>query len=831
MKAKNIPEKQAGRQAAGGFSSPLKPGICWPAYVTALLLFLLTAALYFWPQYGGKEIYMHDVVQYRGMSQEIVQHEERYGEDPQWTGAMFGGMPAELIHMQMDPPVLRGIDKALGFAGRPAAYIFLAMAAFFVMLLMFGVDPWTGIIPSLAYGLSTYFFLIIGAGHLAKIAALAYAPLVVGSVAYSFRRNMWLGAALTALFGALELWTNHPQITYYFLFIIAAYWINELVGAVRARTLPLFAKVTGLLAIAGIMALGANTAKLWYVNESGKYSIRGGSELATASNEGTGGLDIEYATAWSYGKAESFNLFIPNFMGGSDQGGFADDGPLAEELSKYGARQLAAQLPAYWGGQPSTVGPTYLGAVMVYLFVLGMFLLCGRKKWWVLAVSVLALMLGWGRNFMFLTELFFNWFPGYNKFRTVSMILAVVEWSVPFLAALVLDKVWKGRLDRQAVVRGVRNSLYLTGGVALFFLLFGGVLFDFISPKDQQLVYYGFTTEIFKAMMTERAAMFRWDCIRSLVFVILTAGAVWLFAADRLKRWTFIAALSALVLVDMVPVNLRYLPQSRFIEKSHTEIRPTSADLEIMADPEPGFRVFNMAVSPFNDATTSYFHRSVGGYHGAKMQRYQDLIDRYLSTGDPQALNMLNTKYFIRSADGQAIPGINPDANGAAWFVDEVVWVDTPDEEIAAIGKIDTKKTAVADVRFREFVPQGIAGADSTARIELGEYRSNYLRYEYSTPREATAVFSEIYYPKGWTAYVDGEEYPHFRADYVLRAMVLPAGSHTVEFRYAARNFRALYTTSNIFSVLILLAVAGAAAATYLCNKNKREQDAREQTA
>lgn len=773
---------------------------------------------------------MHDVVQYEGMAREINDHREAYGEDPQWTGAMFGGMPAELISMEVDAPVVKGIDRALGFAGKPASLIFLAMAAFYVMLLMFGVNPWVGIIPSLAYGLSTYFFLIIGAGHLAKMVALAYAPLVVGSVAYAFRRNMWLGAALTALFGALELWANHPQITYYFLFIIAAYWINELVKAVKEKALPRFAKVTGLLVVAAILAVGANTAKLWYINQSGKYSIRGGSELATGGSEGSGGLDLEYATAWSYGKMESFNLFIPNLVGGTDEGGFSDDGPLAQELGKYGARQLATQLPAYWGPQPMTVGPTYLGAVIVYLFVLALFLLRGRCKWWVLIVSVIALMLAWGRNFMFFTELFFNWFPGYNKFRTVSMTLVVVEWTFPFLAAIILNRIWRGEMERKDIIDGAKKALYVTGGIALFFLLLGGTLFDFSSPKDERLLQYGFTGEILSAMRAERAALLRMDSLRSLAFVLLTGGTIWLFAAGKVKKWAFVSILVALVLADMVPVDLRCLPQDRFVDKAATEIRPTEADLAIMSDPEPGFRVLNLTVDPFNDATTSWFHRSVGGYHGAKMQRYQDIIDYHLRRSNTEVLNMLDTKYFIQDSNGQAVPVQNPDANGAAWFVDRVEWVDTPSEEIEALYGIDTRTTAVADRRFADLVPAFVA-SDSTAVIELTEYRSNYLRYEYSANAPVVAVFSEIYYDKGWTAYVDGEEQPHFRADYILRAMALPAGDHTVEFRYRAVHFKALYGVSVAFSIVIILAVAGAAAATYVCNKNRREEDAGEQKA
>ncbi|MCC8035169.1 MAG: YfhO family protein, partial [Rikenellaceae bacterium] len=617
----------------------------------------------------------------------------------------------------------------------------------------------------------------------------------------------------------------------YFLFVIAAYWINELAGAVKNKTLPHFAKVTGLLVIAATMAAGANTAKLWYVNESGKYSIRGGSELSSAGNEGTGGLDLEYATHWSYGKMESFNLFIPNYAGGSDQGGFSNDGPVADALSRYGARQLAPQLPGYWGPQPSTVGPTYLGAVMVYLFVLGMILLRGRDKWWIFGVSVLALLLAWGRNFMPLTELFFNYFPGYNKFRTVSMILAVVEWTVPLLAALALANIWRGDSDRKRVIKGIQTAFYITGGIALFFLVVGGI-FDFTSVRD---TYYGLPDDVLQAMRTERASMLRRDCVRSLLFAALTGGTLWLFAAGKIKKWLLVSALAALVLFDMVPVNLRYLPRSRFVEKSRTEIRPTAANLEIMADPELGFRVLDISSGnisgAFNDARASYFHRSVGGYHGAKMQRYQDIIEHHIYRGNMEVIDMLDTKYIIQpDGEGQPVATLNPGANGAAWLVEAVVVVDTPDQEIEALNHIDTKTTAVVDGRFADLLPGLDYTVDSTARIDLTEYRGNYLRYEYRSVEPSLAVFSEIYYDKGWTAYLDGVEHPYIRADYILRAMALPAGSHTVEFRYRAEKFDGLYISSVIFSILILIAVAAAAAAAILCNR-KRKCNEPEQTA
>ena len=798
-------------------------------YVVAILCFAALSALYFAPQYAGRAIRMHDITQYEGANRDLAEHNARYGEDPQWTGNTFSGMPATLISMRYDSLILKNtLMPVLNFLGQPASLIFLAMAAFFVMLLLCGVNPWVGIVPSLAYGLSTYFFIIIGAGHITKMVALAYAPLMLGAVFYTYRRNMWLGAALTALFASLELAANHPQITYYFVLVLLAFWINELVRAIREKLLSRFAKATGLLALAAVLAVGSNFAPLWYVNQYSKESIRGGSELTEQgpgqhmSGKRGSGLDLDYATAWSYGKIESFNMLIPNLLGGSSEGGFAEDGPVAQSLSRYNARNLTTQLPAYFGDQPMTAGPTYIGAVIIFLCVLGLFLLRGRCKWWVVVVTVVALLLSWGRNFMGFTELFFHYFPGYNKFRTVSMILVIAEWSVPFLAAFILDKLWRSEITKEDLMRALKRSVAIVGGVALLFLLLGGTLFDFSAPTDAQL-----PADVTEAMHEERLSMLRGDAFRSLLFVLLSAAVVWLYGMQRIRRGAMIALLAVLVCLDLVPVNLRFLPQSKFVEKTQTSIQPTAADRQILADTTLGYRVLNLTVSPFNDATTSCFHRSVGGYHGAKLQRYQDLIDRHLSQMHMGVYNMLNTKYIITADQTTGTPQVqlNPDANGAAWFVEAVQWAANADEEIAALDTLDNKRVAVVDRRFAEALEGVDLQADSTARIELVDYRANRLTYRYEAAREGVAVFSEIYYDKGWTATVDGVAAPCFRADYVLRAMVLPAGEHTVVFTFRATDFDRISNITLIFSLLIIVSVIAAAAAAVWCGRKKKREE------
>lgn len=758
-------------------------------YIVALVVFGGVTAVMFAPQFEGRALRMQDVVQYEGSAADIIAQQKALGEDPQWTGNSFAGMPAYLINIKYPGQIFAKAYRVIEFMGRPASLVFMAMVAFFVMLVLMRVNPWAAIAPALAYGLSTYFVIIIAVGHITKMVALAYAPLLIGGVWFTFRRNLWLGAALSALFGALLIASNHPQIVYYFLFILVALWINELVRAVREKCVPRWAKATGALLIAGILAVGANFASLWYMQEYSKESIRGGSELS-GGQQGAG-LDIEYATRWSYGIGETLNLYIPYLYGGSSEGNFAADGKVAEALAPYGERTMATHLPSYWGAQPGTSGPTYLGAVTLFLAVLGLFMLPRRKTWWIVAVSALAIMLAWGSNFMWLTKLFFEWFPAYDKFRTVAMILVIVEWTVPLLAAMALMKLWKEHPEN--LMRALWNAVLVLGGISLFFILFGGAVFDFSSPMDAQL-----PEDIRSAMRSERAAMMRGDAWRSLWFVCLGMTVVSTYALGKLKRGWVMAAFAVLVVADMAAVDARFFKRSDFVAKRNTEIKPTEADLEIMADKELGFRVFNLTVNPFSDATTSAFHRSVGGYSAAKLQRYQDVIDRYLALGDPAVVDMLNVKYFI-TPDGVME---NPAPNGAAWFVESVETVATADEEINALGVLDLHNEAVACV---EIAPTPV---DSMARISLVEYRPNYLRYEYSSSVPATAIFSEIYYDKGWQAYVDGEKAPHFRADYILRGMSLPAGEHTVEFRFRSPNFDVVNTVTLVCSIIILLGVA-----------------------
>lgn len=806
----------------------------------ALLLFFIVSALYFAPQFRGEVLPQHDVQQYEGMAKEIWDNRAQTGEDPQWAGRMFGGMPAYLINVAYPAQLVKNTaGQIVKIINTPAAFVFFAMVSMWLMLPIVGVNPWVGIIPSLMYGLSTYFFLIIGAGHVTKMWALVYAPLMMGGAWLTLRGNMWLGGALTALFASLEIGANHPQITYYFLLAMAALWISEGIVAFRKKHLPSFVRRTAVLLAAGILAVGSNFAPLWYTMHHSKQTIRGGSELAAGEETSQEGLALDYATAWSYGRAESWNLLIPDFMGGDSGRAFTRDGKVAEALKPYGLEGIAEQLPAYWGQQPYTAGPTYLGAAALFLALLGLLLASGRNKWWIAAVSLLTLLLAWGYNFMGFTEFAFKYLPGYNKFRTVSMALVVVEWTVPLLAALALMPLWRGEVPRRKLLRALAWAGGITGGFCLLFAVAGSAIFDFGRTEAadfmsrqyyqmfqaagmQEAIAQGAPEELGEvtadAMAADRAAIMRSDAWRSLLMIALAAGSVLLFALGRIRRGWLIALLGVIVLIDLVPVNLRYLPQSRFVAARRQQIQPTEADRAILRDPEPGFRVLNLTVSPFNDATTSYFHRSVGGYHGAKLARYQDLIERYLTSMDEGVLDMLNTRYLIRfDPAGQPVAELRATANGPAWFVQEVVDAATPEEEIDALGRIDTKTAAV--INTREFDIRPLIGGEGEIRLE--EYRPNYLRYEYTATAPGTAIFSEIYYKDGWTAYIDGIETPYFRADYLLRGMELPAGTHTVEWRFRAPGWNTVEGVTLVASLTIL---AGIIATVILVLRHERRQ-------
>ncbi len=793
----------------------------------ALILFFVVSALYFAPQLAGDKLIQHDVQQYEGMSKDILDNRDVTGEDAQWTGGMFGGMPAFLINVKYPAQAVKGtIGKISTIVDIPISLMFFAMTAMWVAMLLFGVNPWIGIIAALAYGLSTYFLLIIGAGHITKMWAVVYAPLMVAGCYYTLRKNMWVGAALTALFTSLEIGANHPQISYYFLLVMAAMWLSEAFYARKEQRVKDFLRRTAILAVAGVVALGSNLSPLWYTVQHSKETTRGGSELVErGAQSGQQGLDIEYATAWSYGPVESMNMFIPDLMGGASTDTFAEDGVVAEELKQYGLEEWATYLPRYHGEQPYTAGPTYLGAAVIFLAVFALFVVPARQRWWIVGVSILALFMAWGYHMMWFSELLFKFLPGYDKFRAVSTALVVLQWSVPLLAALGLGEVIRAEADERRLRRALNWASGLTLGVLIVVIIGGRSLGDFgmqesgaqmseqfrqlLSEEDggQKYIKQGMHEQmgwaVASAMAQERADAMHADAWRSLLFVLLAAGALagYIYRKVILKPALLCGVLAVVVLADLVDVDMRYLNHDSFVSAREAKILPTDADKAILQDKGLGYRVLNLTVSPFNDATTSYFHRSVGGYHGAKLSRYQDMIDHYLSKMDEGVLDMLNVRYIIAGAKAEDVVP-RESALGAAWMVQSVVRASSAQEEIALVGQVDKRKVAVMS---EEFLPKKLNFGEG--RISLVEYRPNYLRYEYEAQADALAVFSEIYTREGWSAKVDGVEATPLRADYILRALELPQGKHTVEWSYRAPHWNLIEGITLAFSLVILISL------------------------
>lgn len=797
--------------------------------VAALALFFTVSAIYFAPQLSGDKLVQHDVQQYEGMSKDILDNREVTGEDAQWTGRMFGGMPAYLINVKYPAQAVKGtLGKVTTVMDIPLSLMFFAMTAMWVAMLLFGVNPWIGIVAALAYGLSTYFLLIIGAGHITKMWALVYAPLMVAGTYYTLRKNMWVGATLTALFTSLEIGANHPQISYYFLLAMAALWLSEAVYARKESRVKDFLKRTVVLIAAGIVALGSNLSPLWYTMQHTKETTRGGSELvAESADSGQKGLDIEYATAWSYGPTESMNMFIPDLMGGASTDTFAEDGVVAEHLKQYGLEDWATYLPRYYGEQPYTAGPTYLGAAVIFLAIFALFILPARMRWWIVGASILSLFMAWGYHMMWFSELLFNYLPGYDKFRTVSTALVIMQWSVPLLAALGLAELLRLRSeggDEKPVRRALNWSLGITLGVLVVIIIGGRSLGDFgmqesgaqmgeqfrqmLSGQEggEQYIKQGMHEQmgwgVAAAMAEERAEAMHADAWRTLLFVLLAAGAVagFIYRKVVIRPVVLCAILAAVVVADLVDVDMRYLNHESFVPARQAKILPTEADRAIMEDRDPAYRVLNVTVSPFNDATTSYFHRSVGGYHGAKLSRYQDMIDRYLSKADEGVLDMLNVRYVIGGEKAEDVL-YRESANGAAWMVQNVVRAASAEEEISLVGQIDTKREAVMS---EEFLPEKFSFGQG--EIKLVEYRPNYLKYEYKADKDALAVFSEIFTREGWSATIDGKEVRPLRADYILRALELPEGQHTIEWRYRAPRWNLIEGITLAFSIVILSA-------------------------
>ena len=816
--------------------------------VVAILVFAVISFAYFYPAVTeGRILSQHDSVAGIGAGQEGKEYLERTGERTRWTNSIFGGMPTYQMAPSYDSTDMLKTVENLYHLYLPTYvwYVFVMLLGFYILLRAFNFKVWMAGLGAIIWAFSSYFFIIIAAGHIWKLITLAYIPPTIAGLVLCYRGKYLSGGLVTALFVALQIASNHVQMSYYFLFVMLFMVIAYGVMAYQQKTVPAFLKSTGVLVVAGLLGVCINLSNLYHTYEYSKESMRGKSELVkeNSANQTASGLERDYITQWSYGIGETFSLLVPNVKGGASVPLAANEKAMEKANPMY--RNIYNQLGQYWGEQPGTSGPVYVGAFVMFLFVLGLFIVKGPMKWALLGATVLSILLSWGKNFMPFTDFFIDYVPMYNKFRAVSSILVIAEFTIPLLAMLALKEVVSTPTIIKERKKDFLISFGLTGGLALLFAIFPQVFFSsYVSTMEMnalQSIPADQLAPLLANLEEVRMSLFTSDALRSFFFILIGVNLILAYGIGKLKQTALIAALAVLCLVDMWSVNKRYLYDEQFVEKQvQTQgFQPTETDKMILEDESLDYRVLNLASNTFNENNTAYWHKSVGGYHAAKLRRYQEMIEEHISgemsalfkavadaEGDMEQLdgtgfpvvNMLNTKYFIFPLQGgQTLPLPNPHAMGNAWFVNEVQYVNNANEEIEAIHGLNPSETAVVDKRFEAVVKPMVS--DSTATIRLVAYEPNYLKYEVDSKTGGTIVFSEIYYP-GWRSSIDGQEVSHGRANYILRAMNVPAGKHEVEFSFDPVS---LHVTENIATIALGLLALAALAMAFLKIKAYRK--------
>lgn len=791
-------------------------------YLVALVTFVSIAVLYCSPMLDGKVLHAGDVNNWKGAAQEAREYYQQTGETSWWTNSMFGGMPTYQITGSLPSGKVRSELETImhfGMSGNHAAIglIFAYFLGFFLMLLCFGVNPWLSLVGAIAIGMSSYFFLIIPAGHMTKASALGMLGPVIGGVyAILHQRKYWLGVPMILFFGFIGI-TLHPQMSYYIAMLIGVMVCAELYIHIRESRYKDLGISLSVLILSALLLIGTKYSWMEMNQSYLKQTMRGGhSELTKqAQDKPAEGLDIKYATDWSYGKGETMTLLIPNWEGGASGYNVGKDSELCKAMRSKGvpkrdAEQFCKSAPTYHGEKMFTSGAVYVGAIVCFLFLLGLLIVPGPYKWALLFATLMSIFLAWGRNMMWLTELFFNYFPMYNKFRAVESILVVAEITMPLLGFMGLQRIIDGEIEWKKL----RTNLFIAGGVTAgicaFVALFAGS-FDMTSSYDAQ--WKGQLPQwLYEAILDQRAAMVKSDAWRSLLFVTLGFALTFWYAWQKansqkpIANSLFFAGLAVLILLDMVPVNKRFFNDSNFVKAkdSETYFKMQPWEEQILQDKSLDYRVLNLNTSTFNDARTSYRLKSIGGYSAVKLRRYQDLIDEHISKMNWNVLNMLNTKYIVTQH------GVvqNPDAMGNAWFVNEVLFVPTPDDESAALNTLDLRKTAVSDEHFREVLTT--TGMPSeTDKIVLTDYKPNALTYQTHTTNDRVAVFSEIYYPEGWHIYCDNQEISLGRVNYLLRAAVIPVGEHTIRMEFRPHVLTIDHWSFVCAILLLLIALGG----------------------
>ncbi|WP_456106681.1 YfhO family protein [Prevotella sp.] len=816
-----------------------------PDVVVVLVFAIISFAYFLVPVTQGKILFQHDASAGVGSAQELTEYQNRTGETTRWTNSIFGGMPT----YQMSPSYQStdGLSQVMNayhlWLPDNVWFLFAYLLGFYILLRAFDFRQTLAALGSIMWAFSSYFLIIIAAGHLWKVMALAYLPPMIAGIVLAYRGRYLSGFIVTALFTAFEIKANHVQMTYYYLFIILFMVIAYLVKAVREKQLTGFMKSTGVVAAAAVIGIAINLSSLYHTWQYQKESMRGKSELVkkNAANQTSSGLDRDYITQWSYGIDETLTLLVPNAKGGAtvplskNATAMAKADPQIQSMIP----QLYDAIPQYFGTQPGTSGPVYVGAFVLFLFILGLFIVRGSMKWALLAATVLSVLLAWGHNFMGFTNFFLDYIPMYAKFRTVASILVIAEFTIPLLAALALKKIVDEPEVLTKQMKFVYISLALTAGVALLIALFPGMMEPFVSDQERQMITSiqgmdGNTANtILSNIATMREAMVSADAWRSVIIILIGFALLFLYKMKKLRAEYMVICMAVLCLVDMWQVDKRYLNDEMFVPKSERDMphQATSTDLAIMKDKSLDYRVLNLASNTFNENETSFFHKSIGGYHPAKLRRYQEMIDAYIApemqaamqaiaakNGNMQevdgakvfpVLNMLNTKYFILPLQGGAtMPLQNIYAQGNGWFVDKINYVADANAEYAGVGKIDVRHEAVADKKFESVLGKAQSN-DSTAKVKLVKYEPNNLQYTIDSKKGGVVVFAEIYYP-GWTATIDGQPAELGRVNYILRAVSVKPGKHTVVLDFHPTSISTTETIAYIAIVILLLAIAGA---------------------
>ncbi|MCD8310556.1 MAG: YfhO family protein [Prevotellaceae bacterium] len=821
--------------------------------VIAIVAFMALSFVYFFPaDIEHRILFQNDTAAGAGAGHEIATYYEQTGERSRWTNALFGGMPTYQISPSYDSnEPLRWTQKVYRlFLPSYVQLSFIMLLGFYILLRAFGMPAGMAALGGIVWAFSSYFFILISAGHIWKFVTLAYIPPTLAGLVWAYRGRYLAGGVVTALFIALQIMSNHLQMSYYFLLVILFFVIAFFVEAWKKKQMPRFWRATGVLAIAAVIGVAANLSNLYHTYTYSKQTMRGPNELTAivdAAKPAGGGLDRDYITQWSYGIGETWTLLIPNYKGGASVPLSQNPTAMAKANPMYAP--LYSQLGQYFGEQPMTSGPVYVGAFVLFLFFIGCFIVKGPMKWALLLATLFSILLSWGKNFMPLTDFFIDYIPMYNKFRAVSSILVIAQFTIPLLAMMAL---WQLLAEPAALKRAkpaVIVALVVTAGVSLLYALSPGAMGNTFVPSgeaqllqnavDRQIIPAEELTGILANLGEMRAALVSGDAVRSLVIVLIGVALLWFYAKGRLRKSFTLGGIVVLCLIDLWTVDKRYLDDSQFVPASTQtdSFAQTDTDKQILQDTTPDYRVLNLASNTFNENNTAYWHKSVGGYHAAKLQRYQDLIDRHIApemqtlyseaatasgimalvdgTQFP-VLNMLNTKYFIFPVDkqGNTVPIENPYALGNAWFVHDVDYVESAASEIDALGNLSPLESAVADARFKATLHGlSIAYKDSMSTIRLTGYAPNRVRYETENGGDGIALFSEIYYPDGWQATIDGKQAQIGRADYVLRAMYIPKGKHTVEMRFDPKS---LHVTECIAYIALALLLMGAVAAIVL---------------